>query len=72
MGNQLLDLAAKISRARKSAKLTQAELADKIGVTQQRVAYIETGKCNLSLKSLHRIAKATGTKLKFDYITKED
>ncbi len=49
--------------ARIKANMTQADVAKAMGVSQPRVARIESGK-NLSLETLRRYAKATGGKLK--------
>ena len=45
----------RIRSARKKAKLTQEQLAEKIDVTPQHVSAIETGKTKLSLPALIRI-----------------
>lgn len=49
--------------ARTQANMTQADVAQAMGVSQPRVARIESGK-NVSLETLRRYAKATGGKLK--------
>lgn len=49
--------------ARTQANMTQADVAKAMGVSQPRVARIESGK-NVSLETLRRYAKATGGKLK--------
>jgi transcriptional regulator with XRE-family HTH domain len=49
--------------ARAQANMTQADVAQAMGVSQPRVARIESGK-NVSLETLRRYAKATGGKLK--------
>ena len=50
-------------RARASAKLTQAELARRIGTTQSAVARLEGGRVSPSFATLRRYAEATGTRL---------
>ena len=50
-------------RARSAAKLSQAELAKRIGTTQSAVARLEGGGVSPSLSTLRRYAEATGTKL---------
>lgn len=49
-----------IARARKAARLTQQELADKLGVIQQQVAKWEASGANPQTKTLKRIAEALG------------
>jgi len=46
-------------RARKN--LTQAELADMVGVRRETIVFLESGKYNPSLKLAHQVAKALGT-----------
>ncbi len=50
-------------RARAAAKLTQAELARRLGTTQSAVARLEGGGVSPSLRTLRRYAEATGTRL---------
>lgn len=50
-------------RARTEAKLSQAELAKRIGTTQSAIARLEGGGASPSLTTLRRYAEATGTKL---------
>ena len=50
-------------RARAKAKLSQAELAKRIGTTQSAIARLEGGGVSPSLATLRRYAEATGTKL---------
>ena len=50
-------------RARAAAKLTQAELAQRLGTTQSAVARLEGGGVSPSLRTLRRYAEATGTRL---------
>ena len=50
-------------RARTAAKLTQAELARRLGTTQSAVARLEGGRVSPSLATLRRYAEATGTRL---------
>jgi len=55
-------------RARTSAKLSQAELAAKIGTTQSAIARLEGGGVSPSLATLKRYAEATGSKLQIDLV----
>ena len=50
-------------RARAAAKLTQAELAKRLGTTQSAVARLEGGWVSPSFVTLRRYAEATGTRL---------
>jgi len=52
-------LAKEIINLRKSNKLTQKQLADKVGTSQPSIARIESGNYrNVSLSFLRRVAKA--------------
>lgn len=54
-----MDLAERLQQLRKRAELTQTELAEKAGVSQQLVAKIENGRVRES-KKLRRLAGAFG------------
>lgn len=56
-------------RARTEAKLSQAELAKRIGTTQSAIARLEGGGVSPSLSTLRRYAEATGTKLQVNLVT---
>lgn len=55
-------IALEMDRARKAAKLTQKQIAERMGTTQCRVSRLMTGK-NISLNSLHRFFNACGAEL---------
>ena len=55
-------------RARRAAKLTQAELASRLGTTQSAVARLEGGRVSPSFATLRRYAEATGTRLTVDLV----
>lgn len=57
-----------------SGEMTQAELADRIGVTRQTVIAIEQGRYSPSLEMAFRIARAFGVDLGdvFSYAPEED
>ena len=55
-------------RARKAAKLTQAELASRLGTTQSAIARLEGGLVSPSITTLRRYAEATGAQLKVDLV----
>ena len=50
-------------RARMAAKLTQAEVARRLGTTQSAIARLEGGRVSPSVATLRRYAEATGTRL---------
>ena len=50
-------------RARTAAKLTQTELARRLGTTQSAIARLEGGGVSPSISTLRRYAEATGTRL---------
>jgi len=56
-------LARQIRDIRKKLGYTQTDFAKKLGVIQQYISKIETGRENVSIDTLKRIAKALGRKL---------
>ncbi len=54
-------------RARTDAKLTQAQLAERIGTTQSAIARLEGGKVSPSIATLRRYAAATGHQLRVGF-----
>ncbi|MGH9470189.1 MAG: helix-turn-helix domain-containing protein [Terriglobia bacterium] len=56
-------LAKAVIDARNRAGLTQTELARKMGTTQPVVARIEGGRTRPSMRTLERLAEATGSRL---------
>lgn len=56
-------VAKAVIAARNRAGLTQMELALKMGTTQPAVARMEGGRIQPSLRTLQRLAHATGSKL---------
>ncbi|HWV00731.1 MAG TPA: helix-turn-helix domain-containing protein [Devosia sp.] len=57
-------------RARTKAKLTQSELAQRIGTTQSAIARLEGGRVSPSLATLRRYAEATGARLQIDLVSR--
>ncbi len=55
-------LGEKVKKARINAGFTQEELANKSGLHRTYIAGIETGRRNISVKNLEKIAKALGVK----------
>ncbi len=56
-------LASAVIDARSRAGLTQRELARKMGTTQPVVARLESGRTRPSMRTLERLAEATGSRL---------
>ncbi|UXU83307.1 helix-turn-helix domain-containing protein [Mammaliicoccus sciuri] len=49
-----------LKRIRKDMKLTQQEMGDKIGISQNYLSDIENGKRYLSIKAVTRLAQCLG------------
>jgi len=62
-------LIAAMLDARQKSGLTQAQVAERMGVKQPVVAKIESGKSNVSFDTLKRYAHATGCKVKVEFIS---
>ena len=60
-------IASAIIAARTQAGLTQEELAQRMSIKQSQVARWEGGEQNATIKTLMRIAEATGTYLKISF-----
>jgi len=56
-------LASAVMDVRTRAGLTQQELARKMGTTQPVVARLESGRTRPSMRTLERLAEATGSRL---------
>lgn len=65
-----LEIAYLIAQKRKRAKISQKELAQKIGTTQSNIARMEAGNQNFSMITLEKIAEALGSELKVNFIRK--
>jgi putative transcriptional regulator len=57
-------------RARKD--MTQADLADAVGVRRETIVFLERGKYNPSLKLAHDVAKRLGTTIDNLFIFEDD
>jgi len=62
-----LEIAYKILQLRKKKKMTQAELAKRIGTKQSNVARMETGQQNFTIDMLQKIASVLGKNLKVEF-----
>ena len=57
-------VASLLIEARTRAKLSQAQLAKKMGTSQSTIARLESGSAKPSLSTLERFANATGMKMR--------
>lgn len=62
-----LDVAYKILQLRKAKKMSQTELANKIGTTQSNIARLESGQQNFTIGFLVKVAKALDSELKISF-----
>ena len=62
----------KIQELRKANKISQAELADEMGVTRQTIISLEKGRYNASLELAFKIARYFGTTMEEVFIFEED
>lgn len=60
-------LMAAVAKARVRAGLSQAELAKRMKTTQSTIARLESGRGHPSTRTLTRLAKATGHRLKISF-----
>lgn len=59
-------VAYKIADLRRRKKMSQAELARKVGINEHRLAKIEQGQKNVTIDELQKIAKALDSDLKIN------
>ena len=62
----------KIQEVRKANKISQAELADEMGVTRQTIISLEKGRYNASLELAFKIARYFGKTIEEVFIFEED
>ena len=62
----------KIQELRKANKISQAEVADEMGVTRQTVISLEKGRYNASLELAFKIARYFGKTIEEVFIFEED
>ena len=62
----------KIQELRKANKISQAELADEMGVTRQAIISLEKGRYNASLALAFKIARYFGKTIEEVFIFEED
>ncbi len=63
-----LEIAYQILQLRKQKKISQAELARKLGTTQGNVARMEAGQQNFTTDTLQKIASAFKRGLKIEFV----
>jgi len=63
-----LEIAYQILQLRKQKRMSQAELAKKIGTKQSDIARMETGQQNFTTDTLQRIASAFKRDLKIEFV----
>jgi len=61
------EVARALIEARKRAGFTQAELAARMETTQSAVARMESGRVPPSMRTLAKVARATGTRLRISF-----
>lgn len=59
-----IDIAIAFAAGRKRKRLTQAQLAKKVGMPQSQLARIESGNHNVTLRNLTRVASALDLKVR--------
>ncbi|MBU0619755.1 MAG: helix-turn-helix transcriptional regulator [Patescibacteria group bacterium] len=64
-----LEISLAIIELRKQKRISQAKLADKIGLKQSAIGRIETGEQNLTIETLQKIASAFNKKLVVNFQT---
>ena len=62
----------KIQELRKANKISQAELADEMGVTRQTIISLEKGRYNASVELAFKIARYFGKTIEEVFIFEED
>jgi DNA-binding XRE family transcriptional regulator len=53
--SQYFVISEMLKEARKEAKMTQEQLADKIGTKKSYISRLENGKCDINLSTLYRV-----------------
>ena len=62
----------RIRELRARHQMTQAEIAEAVGVRRETIVFLEAGKYNPSLKLAHAVAKALGTTIDHLFIFEDD
>jgi transcriptional regulator with XRE-family HTH domain len=66
--NPILAVRLALRWAREDARLTQARLAKRMGVSQQAYAKLESPDANFTMETLARAAKALGLRVEVDLV----
>ncbi len=61
------EIARAVIKARTACGFTQAELAARMDTSQSYIARLENAKVLPTMKTLFRVAKATGTRARFNF-----
>lgn len=61
------ELARALIEARTRAGITQAEMASRMKTTQSAVARLESGRIPPSIRTLEKVARANGTRLRIQF-----
>ena len=71
LDNLLVDIASKFILYRVDNRLTQIQLAEKLGVSQVMVSKLESGDYNPSIELLFKLSKKLGWELKISFGAEE-
>ena len=63
-----LEIAYSVLQLRKQSKISQADLAKKIGTKQSNIARMESGQQNFTADTLQKIAKVFDRELKIEFV----
>lgn len=63
-----LDTAYRLMLLRKKRRMSQRELAKKIGTSQSAVARMETGNMNMTIETISRVATALGVRPMISFV----
>ncbi|MGL5254034.1 MAG: helix-turn-helix domain-containing protein [Brevinema sp.] len=64
------ELVKAVLNARKTAKLTQQQLADKAGVDRADISKLENGNANPTFNMLQRLAESMNMSIKLEFVPK--
>ena len=70
--NRAILMKTRIKEYRARAGMTQADLADAVGVRRETIVFLEKGTYNPSLKLAHDVARVLGTRIDTLFIFDDD
>ena len=70
--NPEITMKTRIKEYRARRDMTQADLADAVGVRRETIVFLEKGKYNPSLKLAHDVARVLGTRIDNLFIFEDD